>query len=63
MPKTRRLTSLATLLHESLHESFGIGLEDGVDLVQERIDRRGTRLNLPRGLGDVVFGGGTSTTK
>ena len=35
MPKTLRLTSLAALLDETLHEGFGVRLEDGVDLVKE----------------------------
>ena len=57
MPKTRRLTSLAALLDEALDERFGVGFENGVNLVEEGVDRRGARLNLAGRLESVVFGG------
>src|SRR5690606_41331946 len=35
-PPTRRfIGSLAALLHEGAHEGLGVGLEDGVDLVEQ----------------------------
>ena len=57
MPKTRRLTSLATLLDEALDKGLSVGFEDRIDLVEEGVDRRGASLNLAGRLESVVFGG------
>src|SRR5919112_5408258 len=38
MGAARRRCSLATLLDERLHEVLGVGLEDLVDLVEDRVD-------------------------
>ena len=56
MPKTLRLTSLSALLDEALHEGLGVRFEDGVDLVEEGVNRGGTGLDLTRRLGGVVVG-------
>ena len=56
MPKTRRLTSLAALLDEALDERFGVGFENGVDLVKGGVDRGGASLNLAGRLEGMVDG-------
>ena len=57
MPKTRRLTSLAALLDEALDERLSVGFKNGVNLVEEGVDRRGSRLNLAGRLESVIFRG------
>ena len=56
MPKTRRLTSLAALLDEALDKGLGVGLEDGIDLIEEGVNRGGTSLDLAASLERVVDG-------